>query len=164
MYWFSLPAIMKGWIDRVLTLGYAFSQEKRYSQGVFKVRVQIKFSLLMEGLFPLWFSLPRTRKPCCPSPLGLLSPCSVQTALMETWMSHCGHCRYCCRVNWLKRAVTGLLTVVTFALCVLTSRMASCTTVASRFWLLRSSGLLLMFPLRYAAPCWRAGVNDWKVS
>lgn len=53
MYWFSLPAIMKGWIDRVLTLGYAFSQEKRYSQGVFKVRVQIKFSLLMEGLFPL---------------------------------------------------------------------------------------------------------------
>ena len=46
----------------------------------------------------------------------------------------------------------------------LTSRMASCTTVASRFWLLRSSGLLLMFPLRYAAPCWRAGVNDWKVS
>ncbi|KAM8748854.1 ribosyldihydronicotinamide dehydrogenase [quinone]-like [Acanthopagrus schlegelii] len=36
MYWFSLPAIMKGWIDRVLTLGYAFSQEKRYSQGVFK--------------------------------------------------------------------------------------------------------------------------------
>ncbi|XP_041806990.1 ribosyldihydronicotinamide dehydrogenase [quinone]-like [Chelmon rostratus] len=36
MYWFTVPAIMKGWIDRVLTLGYAFSQEKRYSQGVFK--------------------------------------------------------------------------------------------------------------------------------
>lgn len=37
MYWFSFPAIMKGWIDRVLTKGYAFSEKKRYSQGVFKV-------------------------------------------------------------------------------------------------------------------------------
>ncbi|XP_068591516.1 ribosyldihydronicotinamide dehydrogenase [quinone]-like [Cebidichthys violaceus] len=36
MYWFTVPAIMKGWIDRVLTLGYAYSQEKRYSQGIFK--------------------------------------------------------------------------------------------------------------------------------
>ncbi|KAG8000613.1 NAD(P)H dehydrogenase [quinone] 1, partial [Nibea albiflora] len=36
MYWFTLPAIMKGWIDRVLTLGFAFSHEKRYSQGIFK--------------------------------------------------------------------------------------------------------------------------------
>uniref|UniRef100_A0A674NQ36 Ribosyldihydronicotinamide dehydrogenase [quinone] n=1 Tax=Takifugu rubripes TaxID=31033 RepID=A0A674NQ36_TAKRU len=36
MYWFSFPAIMKGWIDRVLTKGYAFSEKKRYSQGVFK--------------------------------------------------------------------------------------------------------------------------------
>ncbi|XP_029968232.1 ribosyldihydronicotinamide dehydrogenase [quinone]-like [Salarias fasciatus] len=36
MYWFSVPAIMKGWIDRVLTLGFAFTQEKRYSEGLFK--------------------------------------------------------------------------------------------------------------------------------
>ncbi|XP_070694474.1 ribosyldihydronicotinamide dehydrogenase [quinone]-like [Pempheris klunzingeri] len=36
MYWFTLPAIMKGWIDRVLTLGFGYSAEKRYSQGVFK--------------------------------------------------------------------------------------------------------------------------------
>ncbi|XP_061697173.1 NAD(P)H dehydrogenase [quinone] 1-like [Syngnathoides biaculeatus] len=36
MYWFSLPAILKGWIDRVLVLGYAYSKEKRYSQGIFK--------------------------------------------------------------------------------------------------------------------------------
>lgn len=38
MYWFSVPAIMKGWIDRVLTRGYAFSEEMPYSQGVFKVK------------------------------------------------------------------------------------------------------------------------------
>ncbi|XP_053732934.1 ribosyldihydronicotinamide dehydrogenase [quinone]-like isoform X1 [Synchiropus splendidus] len=36
MYWFSFPAILKGWIDRVLTLGFAFSPEKRFSEGVFK--------------------------------------------------------------------------------------------------------------------------------
>ncbi|XP_075951460.1 NAD(P)H dehydrogenase [quinone] 1-like [Anarhichas minor] len=36
MYWFTVPAIMKGWIDRVLALGYAYSQEKGYSQGIFK--------------------------------------------------------------------------------------------------------------------------------
>lgn len=28
---------MKGWIDRVLTKGYAYSERTRYSQGVFKV-------------------------------------------------------------------------------------------------------------------------------
>uniref|UniRef100_A0A3Q3N2M0 Ribosyldihydronicotinamide dehydrogenase [quinone] n=1 Tax=Mastacembelus armatus TaxID=205130 RepID=A0A3Q3N2M0_9TELE len=36
MYWFSVPAIMKGWIDRVLTQGFAFSLEKIYDNGVFK--------------------------------------------------------------------------------------------------------------------------------
>ncbi|XP_018558677.1 NAD(P)H dehydrogenase [quinone] 1 isoform X2 [Lates calcarifer] len=36
MYWFTVPAIMKGWFDRVLTLGFAYSQDKRYSLGIFK--------------------------------------------------------------------------------------------------------------------------------
>lgn len=36
MYWSSVPAIMKGWMDRVL--GFAYAQEKRYSEGIFKVR------------------------------------------------------------------------------------------------------------------------------
>ncbi|XP_028847248.1 NAD(P)H dehydrogenase [quinone] 1-like [Denticeps clupeoides] len=36
MYWFTMPAIMKGWIDRVLTKGFAFSPEKPYSEGIFK--------------------------------------------------------------------------------------------------------------------------------
>lgn len=31
-----LLQIMKGYSDRVLTLSFAFSQEKRYSQGIFK--------------------------------------------------------------------------------------------------------------------------------
>ncbi|XP_078029330.1 NAD(P)H dehydrogenase [quinone] 1 isoform X2 [Epinephelus lanceolatus] len=36
LYWFSVPAIMKGWMDRVLTQGFAFSLEKMYNYGVFK--------------------------------------------------------------------------------------------------------------------------------
>ncbi|KAL0963632.1 hypothetical protein UPYG_G00308850 [Umbra pygmaea] len=36
MYWFTVPAIMKGWIDRVLTKGFAYTSEERYSQGILK--------------------------------------------------------------------------------------------------------------------------------
>uniref|UniRef100_A0A1A8NBQ5 NAD(P)H dehydrogenase [quinone] 1 n=1 Tax=Nothobranchius pienaari TaxID=704102 RepID=A0A1A8NBQ5_9TELE len=36
MYWFSVPAILKGWIDRVLTQGFAFSLQNMYSNGIFK--------------------------------------------------------------------------------------------------------------------------------
>ncbi|KAE8297720.1 NAD(P)H dehydrogenase [quinone] 1 [Larimichthys crocea] len=36
LYWFSVPAIMKGWIDRVLTQGFAFSLQKMYNTGIFK--------------------------------------------------------------------------------------------------------------------------------
>jgi NAD(P)H dehydrogenase (quinone) len=33
LWWFSMPAILKGWIDRVLTPGFAYSQEKFYNHG-----------------------------------------------------------------------------------------------------------------------------------
>ena len=46
MYWFSVPGILKGWFDRVLTSGFAFSQDKRYSLGIFKVRAQSRFVLI----------------------------------------------------------------------------------------------------------------------
>ncbi|XP_061567784.1 NAD(P)H dehydrogenase [quinone] 1-like [Cololabis saira] len=36
LYWFSVPAILKGWMDRVLTQGFAFSLQKMYNHGVFK--------------------------------------------------------------------------------------------------------------------------------
>ncbi|CAI5646424.1 unnamed protein product [Oreochromis niloticus] len=36
LYWFSFPAVMKGWIDRVLSQGFAFSLEKMYDNGIFK--------------------------------------------------------------------------------------------------------------------------------
>ncbi|KAM4630163.1 NAD(P)H dehydrogenase [quinone] 1 [Polymixia lowei] len=36
LYWFSVPAIMKGWMDRVLTQGFAFSLQNIYNNGKFK--------------------------------------------------------------------------------------------------------------------------------
>uniref|UniRef100_A0A3B5ASX5 Ribosyldihydronicotinamide dehydrogenase [quinone] n=1 Tax=Stegastes partitus TaxID=144197 RepID=A0A3B5ASX5_9TELE len=36
LYWFSVPAIMKGWMDRVLTQGFAFSLQNVYNNGLFK--------------------------------------------------------------------------------------------------------------------------------
>ncbi|XP_041849887.1 NAD(P)H dehydrogenase [quinone] 1-like isoform X1 [Melanotaenia boesemani] len=36
LYWFSVPAILKGWMDRVLTQGFAFSLQKMYKNGIFQ--------------------------------------------------------------------------------------------------------------------------------
>ncbi|XP_077308050.1 NAD(P)H dehydrogenase [quinone] 1 isoform X3 [Lithobates pipiens] len=36
MYWFGLPAVLKGWFDRVLTGGFAYSQSEMYYNGPFK--------------------------------------------------------------------------------------------------------------------------------
>ena len=36
LWWFSMPAIMKGWIDRVLSRGFAYSKGRKYSAGHFQ--------------------------------------------------------------------------------------------------------------------------------
>uniref|UniRef100_F6VKD9 NAD(P)H dehydrogenase [quinone] 1 n=1 Tax=Xenopus tropicalis TaxID=8364 RepID=F6VKD9_XENTR len=36
MYWFGLPAILKGWFDRVLTGGFAYTYQSMYDNGHFK--------------------------------------------------------------------------------------------------------------------------------
>lgn len=36
LYWFSVPAIMKGWIDRVLTQGFAYTLGNMYDNGMLK--------------------------------------------------------------------------------------------------------------------------------
>uniref|UniRef100_A0A3B3QA84 Ribosyldihydronicotinamide dehydrogenase [quinone] n=1 Tax=Paramormyrops kingsleyae TaxID=1676925 RepID=A0A3B3QA84_9TELE len=53
MYWFSVPAILKGWIDRVLTQGFAFSLQNMYSNGNFKdKKVILSFTTgSTEGMF-----------------------------------------------------------------------------------------------------------------
>ncbi|MBI4911582.1 MAG: NAD(P)H-dependent oxidoreductase [Acidobacteria bacterium] len=39
LWWFSLPAVLKGWVDRVLSMGFAYDQEGRwYDHGGLKGR------------------------------------------------------------------------------------------------------------------------------
>ncbi|MGJ7530067.1 NAD(P)H-dependent oxidoreductase [Variovorax sp. GB1P17] len=36
VWWFSMPAILKGWVDRVLSRGFAYSAGRKYETGHFK--------------------------------------------------------------------------------------------------------------------------------
>lgn len=38
LWWFGLPAILKGWADRVLAMGRAYGQGRIYGSGVFRGR------------------------------------------------------------------------------------------------------------------------------
>ena len=35
LWWFSLPAILKGWVDRVFAMGFSYDVNRRYETGVF---------------------------------------------------------------------------------------------------------------------------------
>lgn len=37
MHWFGVPAILKGWFDRVLVAGFAYTYATMYDKGPFKV-------------------------------------------------------------------------------------------------------------------------------
>lgn len=37
LQWFGLPAILKGWFDRILIQGFAYSYGAMYDQGPFQV-------------------------------------------------------------------------------------------------------------------------------
>ncbi|WP_076999512.1 NAD(P)H-dependent oxidoreductase [Variovorax sp. KK3] len=36
VWWFSMPAILKGWVDRVFSRGFAYSSGRKYESGHFK--------------------------------------------------------------------------------------------------------------------------------
>lgn len=36
MWWFSMPAILKGWVDRVLSRGFAYASGRKYDTGLLK--------------------------------------------------------------------------------------------------------------------------------
>jgi NAD(P)H dehydrogenase (quinone) len=36
LWWFSMPAIMKGWVDRVFAMGFAYGGGRIYETGVFR--------------------------------------------------------------------------------------------------------------------------------
>lgn len=38
MWWFGMPAILKGWVDRTMTRGFAYATGRKYDTGMFKGR------------------------------------------------------------------------------------------------------------------------------
>ena len=36
LWWFSMPAMLKGWVDRVLSRGFAYASGRKYENGCFK--------------------------------------------------------------------------------------------------------------------------------
>lgn len=36
LWWFSLPAILKGWVDRVFAMGFSYSAQQRHATGIFR--------------------------------------------------------------------------------------------------------------------------------
>ena len=36
LWWFSLPAILKGWVDRVFAMGFSYNAGQSYEKGVFR--------------------------------------------------------------------------------------------------------------------------------
>ncbi len=38
MWWFGMPAILKGWVDRVMTRGFAYATGRKYETGMFRGR------------------------------------------------------------------------------------------------------------------------------
>ena len=36
LWWFSLPAILKGWVDRVFAMGFSYDYRQSYDTGVFR--------------------------------------------------------------------------------------------------------------------------------
>ncbi|KFP73565.1 Ribosyldihydronicotinamide dehydrogenase [quinone], partial [Apaloderma vittatum] len=48
LYWFSMPAIMKGWMDRVLIQGFAYDLPKTYNSGLLKNKLAL-FSFTTGG-------------------------------------------------------------------------------------------------------------------
>lgn len=38
MWWFGMPSILKGWVDRTMTRGFAYATGRKYDTGMFKGR------------------------------------------------------------------------------------------------------------------------------
>ncbi|NWI85573.1 NQO2 dehydrogenase, partial [Pitta sordida] len=48
LFWFSMPAILKGWMDRVLVQGFAYDLSKSYDGGLLQDKLSL-FSITTGG-------------------------------------------------------------------------------------------------------------------
>ena len=79
LWWFSMPAILKGWVDRVLTMGFAYDQDGRwYDHGGLKGR---------RAMLSLTTGDPES----CFNSRGIHGPMeSILWPIQRATLSHCG--------------------------------------------------------------------------
>ena len=79
LWWFSMPAILKGWVDRVLTMGFAYDQDGRwYEHGGLKGRRAM-------------LSLTTGDPASCFTPRGIHGDIdSILWPIQRATLSHCG--------------------------------------------------------------------------
>lgn len=123
LWWFSVPAILKGWIDRVLANGTAYGQGKRLDTGGLKGRrAMLAFST---GCFEDMMA-----------PDGLLGGLDI-----VLWHLHAGTFRYCgltcCGPSWLGTQCSSIRPSVRPISPSTRSRFAQ-WTVSSRFTSIRN--------------------------
>jgi len=53
LWWFGLPGILKGWVDRVFAMGRTYGGDRRYANGVFKGK-RAMLSLTTGGPVPAY--------------------------------------------------------------------------------------------------------------
>ncbi|XP_042320783.1 ribosyldihydronicotinamide dehydrogenase [quinone] isoform X1 [Sceloporus undulatus] len=85
LYWFSMPAIMKGWMDRVFIQGFAHDFPKCFDSGLLRIK-----------------------KPCFHLPLEEIKECIQKKDSVVIFVGFCGPCSmgYCisvASVSWLLR-------------------------------------------------------------
>ncbi|KAM4744345.1 NAD(P)H dehydrogenase [quinone] 1 [Anableps anableps] len=114
LYWFSVPAILKGWFDRVLTQGFAFSLQNIYSNGVFKdKKAMLSFTTgAAETMFQPDGINGDMNVTLWPLQNGILNFCGLQVLAPQIFWSP-AHCSAAVRTQMLegwRARLKGLLT------------------------------------------------------
>ncbi|KPP58177.1 NAD(P)H dehydrogenase-like [Scleropages formosus] len=94
MYWFTVPAILKGWFDRVFTQGFAYTPEKMYTEGIFKDKKAI-----------LSFTTGSYESMCCPD--GINGDINIALWPLQNGILHyCGFQVLAPQIFWAVEHVT----------------------------------------------------------
>ncbi len=75
VWWFSMPAILKGWVDRVLSRGFAYASGRKYDTGMLKASAPCSASPLEQRTL---YTLPMGSMGICITSSGL--------SIMESWL------------------------------------------------------------------------------
>ncbi|NWU84126.1 NQO2 dehydrogenase, partial [Onychorhynchus coronatus] len=77
LFWFSMPAILKGWMDRVLVQGFAYDLSKSYDGGLLQDKLSL-FSFTTGGTKEKYASSGDVRYLLWPMQHGIMHFCGVK--------------------------------------------------------------------------------------